>query len=105
MAAEATLALLAPRAVSFLAETNSLRQQLSSLLEAEEEWSRAAAVLSGIDLDSGTTDANRERREADKLRTEVHIARLYLEDDDPAQAEAHVRRAAALVAGSATGSE
>lgn len=101
MAAEATLALLAPRAVSFLAETNSLRQQLSSLLEAEEEWSRAAAVLSGIDLDSGTTDANRERREADKLRTEVHIARLYLEDDDPAQAEAHVRRAAALVAGSA----
>eukprot|EP00793_Prasinoderma_coloniale_P001123 PRCOL_00006114-RA len=101
VAAEATLALLAPRAVSFLAETNSLRQQLSSLLEAEEEWSRAAAVLSGIDLDSGTTDANRERREADKLRTEVHIARLYLEDDDPAQAEAHVRRAAALVAGSA----
>ena len=97
-AAEQTLTLLQPRAVSFLAETNSLRQQLSVLLEAEEEWSKAAAVLSGMDLDSGTNEANREQKEGDKLRTEVRIARLYLEDDDPVRAESHVRRAAALVA-------
>ena len=44
---------LQPRVVSFEEQVTTLREHLASLLEQEEDWSRAAQTLAGIDLDSG----------------------------------------------------
>ena len=49
-----TLDKLQPRVVSFEEQVTTLREHLASLLEGEEDWSRAAQTLAGIDLDSGT---------------------------------------------------
>lgn len=45
---------IAPRGVSFLDQSTLIREKLAELLEKEEEWTKAAQVLAGIDLDSGT---------------------------------------------------
>lgn len=42
-----------PRAVSYGEQVAALREQLAALYEGQEEWSKAAAALAGIDLDSG----------------------------------------------------
>jgi COP9 signalosome complex subunit 4 len=42
-----------PRAVSYEEQVTVIREQLSELYEAQEEWSKAAHALAGIDLDSG----------------------------------------------------
>lgn len=34
-------------------QSTLIREKLAELLEKEEEWTRAAQVLAGIDLDSG----------------------------------------------------
>lgn len=39
--------------MSFLDQSTLIREKLAELLEREEEWTRAAQVLAGIDLDSG----------------------------------------------------
>ncbi|KAL5704537.1 COP9/signalosome complex subunit Csn4 [Ranunculus cassubicifolius] len=52
-----------------------IREKLAELYESEEQWSRAAQMLSGIDLDSGI----RMMDESYKLSKCVQIARLYLE--------------------------
>lgn len=44
---------LQPRVVSFDECVTIIRENLAELHEAEEDWSRAAQVLAGIDLDSG----------------------------------------------------
>ena len=74
---------LQPRLVSFEEQVIILRESLSALLEKEEEFSKAAHVLSGIDLDSSmrvTSDPSW------KLRLCIKVAMLYLEDDDPVNA-------------------
>lgn len=43
-----------PRAVSYEEQATAIREQLAIILEAEEEWTKAAQTLAGIDLDSGT---------------------------------------------------
>ena len=48
-----TLDKLQPRVVSFEEQVTTLREQLANLLEQDEDWSRAAQTLAGIDLDSG----------------------------------------------------
>lgn len=45
---------LAGRVVSFEDSVTLLREGLAEVLEKEEEWSKAAQVLTGIDLDSST---------------------------------------------------
>jgi COP9 signalosome complex subunit 4 len=41
------------RVVSFEEPVTIIRENLAALLEKEENWAKAAQVLSGIDLDSG----------------------------------------------------
>ncbi len=53
----------------------SLREQLSEVLEAEEDWTKAAHVLAGINLDSSVRNTD----SAYRLAKYVKIAMLYLE--------------------------
>ena len=39
--------------VSYEEQATIVREQLAKLLEDEEDWSKAAQTLAGIDLDSG----------------------------------------------------
>jgi len=69
---------MSPRVMSFDEQVSVLREGLSKLYQNDAEWSRAAKMLAGIDLDSGTRVLSDEY----KLRKCVQIAMLYLEDDD-----------------------
>ncbi|CAB1318041.1 unnamed protein product [Coregonus sp. 'balchen'] len=62
-----TLEKIQPRVISFEEQVASIRQHLATIYEKEEDWRNAA-----------------------------QIARLYLEDDDPVQAEAYINRASLL---------
>ena len=48
-----TLEKVQPRAVSYEEQVSAIREQLAALYEGQEEWSKAAQALAGIDLDSG----------------------------------------------------
>ena len=79
-------------------QITALRYHLASLLEAEEDWQEAAKALSAIpSLDS----SSRSLSDLDRLDTLVRIARLYLESDNPEQADVFLKRAS-LVQSSAT---
>lgn len=45
-----------PRVVSYEEQVTTVREHLANLLEKEEEWSKAAQTLAGIDLDSGARE-------------------------------------------------
>ena len=45
-----------PRVVSYEEQVTTVREHLANLLEKEEEWSKAAQTLAGIDLDSGACE-------------------------------------------------
>ncbi|CAN6482222.1 unnamed protein product [Victoria cruziana] len=85
-----------PRVVSFEEQVLIIREKLAELYESEEQWSKAAQMLSGIDLDSGIRMVD----ETYKLAKCVQIARLYLEDDDAVNAEAFINKASFLVSSS-----
>lgn len=87
------LAQIQPRVVSFEEQVSIMREKLAELFETEQQWSKAAQMLSGIDLDSGI----RMLDEAYKLSKCVQIARLYLEDDDAVNAETFIKKASFLV--------
>ncbi|KAI4816824.1 hypothetical protein KUCAC02_009128 [Chaenocephalus aceratus] len=74
--------------------TSSLNQtaHLATIYEKEGDWRNAAQVLVGIPLETGQKQYNVDY----KLDTYLKIARLYLEDDDPVQAEAYINRASLL---------
>ncbi|XP_015691055.1 COP9 signalosome complex subunit 4 [Oryza brachyantha] len=82
-----------PRVVSFEEQVVVIREKLAELYESEQQWSKAAQMLSGIDLDSGI----RMLDDTNKLSKCVQIARLYLEDDDSVNAEAFINKASFLV--------
>lgn len=42
-----------PRVASYEEQATAIREQLANILEGEEEWTKAAQTLGGIDLDSG----------------------------------------------------
>ncbi|XP_078435454.1 proteasome component (PCI) domain protein isoform X2 [Wolffia australiana] len=90
------LSRIQPRVVSFEEQVLVVREKLAELYESEQEWSKAAQMLSGIDLDSGI----RVLDETYRLSKCVQIARLYLEDDDAASAEAFINKASFLVSNS-----
>ncbi|XP_039146882.1 COP9 signalosome complex subunit 4 [Dioscorea cayenensis subsp. rotundata] len=90
------LAQIQPRVVSFEEQVIVLREKLAEMYESEHQWSKAAQMLSGIDLDSGI----RVLDETYKLSKCVQIARLYLEDDDAVNAEAFINKASFLVSNS-----
>ncbi|KAG2554061.1 hypothetical protein PVAP13_9KG638600 [Panicum virgatum] len=85
-----------PRVVSFEEQVVVIREKLADLYESEQQWSKAAQMLSGIDLDSGI----RMLDDTNKLSKCVQIARLYLEDDDAVNAEAFINKASFLVTNS-----
>ncbi|XP_043916318.1 COP9 signalosome complex subunit 4 [Protopterus annectens] len=76
----------------FTFQVASIRQHLASIYEKQEDWRNAAQVLVGIPLETGQKQYNVDY----KLETYLKIARLYLEDDDPVQAEAYINRASLL---------
>eukprot|EP00775_Hariotina_reticulata_P005247 gene5247-5482_t len=86
----------APRGVSFVEQSIQIREDLAELLEKEEEWSKAAQVLAGIDLESGVRAVEPQY----KLAKHIKIAMLYLEDDDPVAADGFIKKASSLIAGS-----
>ncbi|XP_068654672.1 COP9 signalosome complex subunit 4 [Aristolochia californica] len=85
-----------PRVVSFEEQVLVIREKLAELYESEQQWSKAAQMLSGIDLDSGI----RMLDDTYKLSKCVQIARLYLEDDDAVNAEVFINKASFLVSNS-----
>lgn len=82
-----------PRAVSYEEQVSAIREQLAALYEAQEEWSKAAHALAGIDLDSGMRLLDAEY----KLGKNIKIAMLYLEDDDAVAAETYIKKASSLL--------
>ncbi|KAB5527864.1 hypothetical protein DKX38_021711 [Salix brachista] len=91
-----TLSQIQPRVVSFEEQVLIIREKLAELYESEQQWSKAAQMLSGIDLDSGM----RVIDDSFRLSKCVQIARLYLEDDDAVNAEAFINKASFLVSNS-----
>ncbi|BFG17829.1 hypothetical protein CerSpe_041030 [Prunus speciosa] len=81
------------RAVSFEEQVLIIREKLAELYESEQQWSKAAQMLSGINLDSGMRVVD----DTFKLSKCVQIARLYLEDDDAINAEAFIHKASFLI--------
>lgn len=65
---------------------------MADIYEKEQEWREAAQVLSGIPLETGQKQYSVNY----KMETYLKIARLYLEDEDPVQAEAYINRASLL---------
>ncbi|XP_071494582.1 COP9 signalosome complex subunit 4-like, partial [Diadema antillarum] len=72
----------------------TVRQHLSSIYEKEQNWREAARILVGIPLETGQKQYPVDY----KLETYLKIARLYLEDDDPVEAEVYIKRASMLQA-------
>ncbi|KAA3484608.1 COP9 signalosome complex subunit 4 [Gossypium australe] len=103
-----TLAQIQPRVVSFEEQVLIIREKLAELYESEQQWSKAAQMLSGIDLDSGMRSETylfcdmtiRVIDDTFRLSKCVQIARLYLEDDDSVNAEAFINKASFLVSNS-----
>lgn len=83
-----------PRVISFEEQVASIRQHLADIYEREKCWKDAAAVLTGIPLETGQKQYSVDY----KLETYLKIARLYLKDDDPVQGEAYINRASILQA-------
>ncbi|XP_033644170.1 COP9 signalosome complex subunit 4-like [Asterias rubens] len=83
-----------PRVVSFEEQVATVRQHLSGIFEREQAWRDAANILVGIPLETGQKQYSVDY----KLETYLKIARLYLEDDDPVNAEAYIKRASLLQA-------
>lgn len=89
-----TLEKVQPRVISFEEQVASIRQHLADIYERNQNWREAACVLVGIPLETGQKQYTVDY----KLETYLKIARLYLEDDDPVQAEAFINRASLLQA-------
>uniref|UniRef100_A0A1B0CTJ0 COP9 signalosome complex subunit 4 n=2 Tax=Lutzomyia longipalpis TaxID=7200 RepID=A0A1B0CTJ0_LUTLO len=89
-----TLDKVQPRVISFEEQVASIRQHLAKIYERQQNWRESANVLVGIPLETGQKQYSVDY----KLETYLKIARLYLEDDDPVQAEAYINRASLLQA-------
>ena len=87
-----TLERLQPRVISFEEQVAIIRQHLAGIYERQENWREAANTLGFIPLETG----QRQYSVDYKLDTYLKIARLYLEDEDAAQAEAFINRASML---------
>ncbi|CAE1173141.1 COPS4 [Acanthosepion pharaonis] len=94
--AKFTLDRVYARVISFEEQVASIRQHLANIYEREKSWAEAAQVLVGIPLETGQKQYSTDY----KLKTYLKIARLYLENEDPVQAEAYINRASLLQADS-----
>ncbi|KAI0214171.1 COP9 signalosome complex subunit 4 [Lamellibrachia satsuma] len=90
--AQFTLEKVQSRVISFEEQVALIRQHLASIFERKQMWKEAASILVGIPLET----AQKQYTSDYKLETYLKIARLYLEDEDPVQAEAYINRASLL---------
>lgn len=74
---------LQSQTASFDEQNTTIREILATGYEAEEDWSKAAQALQGIQLDS----TQRQVPDLVKVQTWIRIVRCYLEDDDTVAAE------------------
>lgn len=89
-----TLDKVQPRVISFEEQVAGIRQHLADIYERNQQWRDAANVLVGIPLETGQKQYTVDY----KLETYLKIARLYLEENDSAQAEFYINRASLLQA-------
>ncbi|XP_013114653.1 COP9 signalosome complex subunit 4 [Stomoxys calcitrans] len=89
-----TLDKVQPRVISFEEQVAGIRQHLAEIYERNQQWRDAANVLVGIPLETGQKQYTVDY----KLETYLKIARLYLEENDSAQAEFYINRASLLQA-------
>eukprot|EP00891_Asterochloris_glomerata_P000125 jgi/Astpho2/125/fgenesh1_pm.00004_%23_17_t len=82
-----------PRVVSYEEQVTTMREGLADCYEAEDNWAEAAKTLAMIDLDSGMRVVDAEY----KLSKNVKIAMLFLEDEDPVNAELYIKKASSLL--------
>lgn len=80
-----------PRVLSFEDQVATLRQHLALVYEKEHNWRQAASILIGIKF-----DGQKKYTAEYKMETYLKIARLYLEDDDPVEAETYINRSGLL---------
>ncbi|KAI9466989.1 hypothetical protein BJY52DRAFT_1235713 [Lactarius psammicola] len=88
---EDILSIIQLRATSYEEQVNLLKFELADILESEEDWSAAARVLRGINLEAS------QRTDEEKLRVYIRIVRLLLEEEDSVQAETYYNRATSLI--------
>lgn len=81
-----------PRAISFEDQVTNYRQFLSQIYENENDWKKAAGMLTGIPLET----SQRQYQNDFKLKTYCKITELYLKEEDSVQAEINLSRAAIL---------
>ncbi|KAK5071089.1 hypothetical protein LTS08_000277 [Lithohypha guttulata] len=79
---------LQSQTASFEEQNANVREVLAQGYEAEEEWSKAAEALQGIQLDS----TQRSVTDLVKVSTWIRIVRCYLEDEDTVKAESALNR-------------
>ncbi|KAJ8319034.1 hypothetical protein KUTeg_004125 [Tegillarca granosa] len=84
------------RVISFEEQVATIRQHLADIYERQQQWREAANVLVGIPLETGQKQYPTDY----KLETYLKIAKLYLENEEPVQAEAYINRASLLQADS-----
>ena len=77
-----------PRVVSYEEQATAIREQLAKLLEDEEEWTKAAQTLAGIDLDSGEPPTRQLRYQALLNRCAL-LCQEQLSIDDLASSSAY----------------
>ena len=84
-----TLIALEPRVISFEEQDAMLREIVADAFTAREDFTEAAKILQGIQLESS------QRRLSDdyKVGIWIRICRLYLEEDDTTSAESYLNRA------------
>jgi COP9 signalosome complex subunit 4 len=83
------LTLLESRVVSFEEQDASIREMLADVYESEEDWSGAAKVLQGVQLES----TQRMTSDDEKAKVWIRITRNFLEEDDTTNAETYLNRA------------
>ncbi|KAH9977806.1 hypothetical protein BGW80DRAFT_1435518 [Lactifluus volemus] len=88
---EDVLSIVQLRTTSYEEQVNLLKFELADILEKDEDWSSAARVLRGINLEAS------QRSDEEKLRVYVRIVRLLLEEEDSVQAETLHNRATSLI--------
>ncbi|MCJ1408859.1 hypothetical protein MMC19_002936 [Ptychographa xylographoides] len=84
---------LESRVVSFEEQDASVREMLADAFQEQGDYSEAAKVLQGLQLES----SQRKVADDDKVRTWIRICRLYLEEDDTTSAESYLNRAKNLL--------
>mmetsp|Transcript_64931 Transcript_64931/g.159874 ORF Transcript_64931/g.159874 Transcript_64931/m.159874 type:complete len:291 (-) Transcript_64931:12-884(-) len=87
------LAKLKARLSSFEEPMGTVSEKIADILQAEEDWAGAAAILAQIPL----TSSQRNISDEYKAKMYVRIAMLYLEAEDEISAETFVGRSHAII--------